>query len=317
MIQKQIEQFTSSLQNIATEYSDPSVILQHMPVLKDFPLLQQNPEYLGYGVAGLFGLLILRKLLKKRKKSEATSIAIVMPKPYVGEPEPETAKLDAPSEVEKPALRLRNEPRAEPQTIVEPAPRPRAEPTTRSLAEQLQDVNAISFSARTAMTPDEARMRVLVQAVLNEFGAGYMIMARTALGALLEPGREAVGPERAHAIAAIENKYLDFGVFDRAGRCVLALDVSANATPAVGNKALERAIVQNALGQAGLKMVLLTSEDSPADVRTKISPFLRPTSQGQAAPQSATGAPRSAVKARPGRPTRPMRPAHAAAIAAE
>ena len=88
-------------------------------------------------------------------------------------------------------------------------------------------MSAISFTARAALTPDEARMRVLVQSSVNEFGGGYMIMARTSLGALLQPGREAVSPERAYALSAIQDKYVDFGVFDRTGRCLVALGVSS------------------------------------------------------------------------------------------
>lgn len=328
MIEQQIKQFTNSLQNIATEYSDPAVILQHMPVLKDFPLLQQNPEFLGYGVSGIFGLLILLRILRKRRKSRVKNIAMVMPQPYLGEPDHAQSGETAPASFDKEETQPRAQAKGgerlriakqdvEPRVVIEPAPRPRAEPTTRGPAQQLEDVNAISFSARAAMTPDEARMRVLVQAVLNEFGAGYMIMARTALSALLEPCHAAVGPERANAIAAVENKFLDFGIFDRAGRCILALDVTSSATPAVGNKALERAVVQNALSQAGLPLAKLTSQDTPAEVRSKIAGFLKPSAQGQvpAAPRSV--ALQAKTPARPGRPTRPVRPAHAAAIAAE
>ena len=66
-------------------------------------------------------------------------------------------------------------------------------PVVRRAAQQLEDVSAISFEARAALTPDEARMRVLVQASVNEFGVGFMIMALTPLDALLKLGREAAG----------------------------------------------------------------------------------------------------------------------------
>ena len=65
-------------------------------------------------------------------------------------------------------------------------------------------MSAISFETRPALTPDEAHMRVLVQARVNEFGGGFMIMALTLLGALLKPGREAAGSERTHALSAIQ-----------------------------------------------------------------------------------------------------------------
>jgi len=106
-------------------------------------------------------------------------------------------------------------------------------PVVRRAAQQLEDVSAISFEARAALTPDEARMRVLVQASVNEFGVGFMIMALTPLDALLKLGREAAGSERAHALSAIQNKYVYIGVFDCSGRCLLGRDVSG-VDPALG-----------------------------------------------------------------------------------
>ncbi|MGB7316885.1 MAG: DUF2726 domain-containing protein [Planktotalea sp.] len=268
-------------------------------------MLRQNPEYLFYGVGGIVALLFALKILKKRKKTHPTNVALVMPAPYTGANEDDQASDESPS------MQADPKDHASIDAIPQLQPRQLAKPQTRSLAQQLDDVSAISFSARTAMTADEARMRVLVQSVINEFGAGYMVMARTALAALLEPGREAVGPERANAIAAIENKYLDFAVFDRAGRCLLTLDV-ATTTPPIGNKAIERAVVFSALGQAGLPVAKLLKTDTAADVRSKIASYLKPIAQGQTPSKQ-----NSAIKPRPGRPTRPMRPAHAAAVAAE
>ncbi|MEP5155331.1 DUF2726 domain-containing protein, partial [Planktotalea sp.] len=145
------------------------------------------------------------------------------------------------------------------------------------------------------------------------------IMARTALSALVDPSVEAVGPERALAISAVENKYLDFGIYDRAGRCVLAIEVAGN-TPALGNKAADRLVVQKALSNAGLPLAQLTTQDTPADVRTKIAGYLKPTAQSRALTAPAGQSKPAAItdrQARPSRPKRPVRAAHAAAIAAE
>lgn len=337
MIQQQITQFTQSLQNIAADYSDPRIILQHMPVLKDYPFIQESPEYLLYGLGGIMVLLFLRKRMKKNKKLKQSNIAMIMPKPYQADQD-EAVSMDDLQNTDLESdgfdkdllrqrvednsgerLRIRKPKTAKKAEAPEPQPRRRAEPAPRTAEQQLADVSAMNFAAKPAMTPDEARMRVLVQAVLNEFGAGYMIMARTALGAIIEPAREAVGPERAKALSAVEGKFLDFGVFDRAGRCLLALDV-AGATPALGNKAAERQVVQKALSNAGLPLANLTSKDTPADVRSKIAPYLQPGAQARKLGTPAGQSERRNAREnniRPGRPKRPVRAAHAAAIAAE
>ena len=183
MIQQQIENFTRSLQDIATEYSDPSVILQHIPVLKDQLVLQQNPEFILYGLGGIVALFIVKKRIFKWRKNRVKDVAMVIPQPYEGEADHPMTSETAPASFDKDEM-LQSDIARE---IPEPTPLVIAEPATRTPTQQLEDVSAISFKARAALTPDEARMRVLGQAVLNEFGAGYMIMARTALSALLVP----------------------------------------------------------------------------------------------------------------------------------
>ena len=316
MIQQQIESFTRSLTHLASEYSDPSIVLQHIPVLKNNLMFQQNPEFLFYGLGGVVALLFVLKKLAKRRKSKIKDVSMVMPTPYVGEADHANTDETAPASFEKDDLLDRvNEISAMiPDPLEEPQETERAaqQPTTRTPAEQLADVSAISFSARPALTPDEARTRVLLQSVINEFGAGYMIMARTSLAALLQPGAEAVGVERAMGLRAIQDKYIDFGVFDRTGRCLLALDVStiSAATPVATQ---DKAVVQQAIARASIPLAILSTADTPADIRSKIGPHLSATARVV----QNTSPKRQARPERPQRPVRPVRPAHAAAIAAE
>lgn len=313
MIQQQIDNFSRSLQNLATEYSDPAIIVQHIPVLKDNLMLQQNPEYVLYGLGGLLVSLFALKRLRKRRKAQVKNVGLVMPQPYLGEADPLETLETAPASYETTI------PTAEELTTLDASPisesSPVAKPAlTRTTEQQLEDVSVISFMPRAALTPDEARMRVLVQASVNEFGGGYMIMARTSLAALLQPGREAVGLERANALSAIQDKYVDFGVFDRAGRCLVALEVNAQ-EPTLGNKLLEKAVVAQALSKAGVHMITLDTSDTPALVGQKIAPYLKAVSRPVTAPMQPVRASVRPKKApRSGRPQRPTRPA---AIAAE
>ncbi|WP_293447857.1 hypothetical protein [Planktotalea sp.] len=177
MIQQQIEQFTRALQNTATQYSDPSIILQHIPVLRTNLMMQQNPEILFNGLAAVVCLFFLKRMVKKRRKANIKNISLVMPAPHVGKADHASTSEIAPASFEKDSLSDALDFEADVPAL-----------TKRSLDQQFEDVSAITFTPRTALTPDEARMRVLVQALLNEFGAGYMIMARTSLGALLAWG---------------------------------------------------------------------------------------------------------------------------------
>lgn len=319
MVQQHIQQFTSSLKNLAADYSDPRIIIEHMPLLKDYPVLTENPEYLGYGVAGIIGLFILKKMVFKRRARRVKSVAMVMPEPYKG---PSDAEL-AQSLADTPKATLRRAERSAPEPVLAPAPA--QEPEPRGPAQQLEDVTAVTFMARPALTPDEARARVVMQSVLNDMRAPYTIMSRTALNALIAPDQSAMGGTRKHAIDAIEGKSIDMGLFDRAGRLVLAVQVHTG-VPAAGIAALNRAVVHQALAQAGIPAIEIKHTDTPGEMKQKISGYLNVNPSAAAQPRQAAPAPQSArtpqvlQTARPGRPTRPGRPARPAgpsAIAAE
>ena len=302
MIDQQIEIFTRSLTHLATQYSDPSIILQHIPVLKDNLMFQQNPEYIFYGAGAIVAALFMLRMLKKRRKKMEKNIAMVMPQPYLGDADHTNTDETAPASFEKDSF-------GENADLPALAPQTGLATQERSGAQQLEDVSAVRFAAQAALSPNEARARVMVQAALSEFGAGYMIMARTALTAILHPADDAFGIERAQGIRAIEDKYLDFGVFDRAGRCLVAIEVNGDTAP-IGSKAIEKSIVRTAMTQANIPVATLHASDRPIDIHAKLAPYLKATTQTASLPAP------SQVKriARPGRPTRPVRPV---AIAAE
>lgn len=345
-MQDRIALFTRSLQNIATEYSDPTVILQHMPVIKDhLDKIEPLIEYKEFVLAALVGLFILRRVRKKRKKAAETKTAMVMPPPYYGEDSTlgDEHPLNADGNSGKLSLRKskRTGKSQKPETasakssldalanMVSPrqtAAQSPAAPQKRSAEDQLQDVSSVSFLPRPALSADEARMRVIVQAAINEMKAPLMIMARTSLNALVEPGRELVGPERANALAAIDGKCIDFGLFDRAGRMVLALDIQ-QARTASSSAATDRAIVAAVLKGAGIAALTIHPEDGPSELAARIAPLVgahvgQQTSRTSHIDHTARTQPagrneRPDRHVRPPRPGRPARPPSGAAIAAE
>lgn len=293
MIQDQIAVFTQSLKSLATEYSNPAIIMDHIPVLKN------NPEMAGYGIVGMLGLFVLRKILKRSRKP-AKPVSMVMPAPYVDPAQDLRAMApDLHSTVAVPD-------RAEQlETDVTCIPAPKTEPQRRSAAQQIDDLRATSLVSRPAYSADEARMRAVIQAVLADLGAPHQVMARTALSALVTPAPDVSGAERAHACAAIADKYVDFGIFDRAGRLVLALDLRE-----------PRPILRQALEQAGIPSANLEAGTSPRDVRDAIAPYLKLSLRSKPAPTTAPHAQTTGARpARPIRSGRPLRPA--SAIAAE
>jgi len=224
-MQDQIQSFATSLQSIAAEYSDPAVILKHVPIVQDhLDTIQPVLDNWQYALGGLVALFVLRRILKKRKASKTTPTAMVMPPPYYGEDstlgdthplnaDTKKAKDTAPEPAQASSLdRLANMVSPRQPRSAEPAA-----PQKRSAADMMTDIAAVSFQTRPALSADEARMRVIVQAALTEMRAPLIVMARTALSSLLEPGAEAVGPARANAIAALESKVLEFGLFDHIG----------------------------------------------------------------------------------------------------
>jgi len=62
MIQHQIDVFVYNLKNLATEYSNPAILMDHVPVLRDNP----DMAYMGLGGPVAYTHLTLPTLLGAR-----------------------------------------------------------------------------------------------------------------------------------------------------------------------------------------------------------------------------------------------------------
>lgn len=322
----QIKAFTQSLQDIATEYSNPAVILDHIPIVKDHmdtlqPVLDNPMPVLGAGV----GLFVLWRIVRKRRKKLVKPTSMVMPPPYKGAPEDMGAVQHDGSRTQRRPARTAGTGEDAIEALagmVKPS-RTRAAapaPEKRTLDQQFSDISAVSLNARPALSPDEARMRVIVQATLTELGAPLLVMARTALSALIEPGPDAVGPERAHARAAIAGKSVDFALFDRAGRIIVALDVR-NPGLASPMAQEEAQITRAVLAQAGIPVVSLDMSDGPAELAVQLAPLIGAHAERPAQHRDRSVRPERTEPTvrteRPKRPVRPVRNLRPAAIPAE
>lgn len=322
MIQHQIDVFVYHLKNLAADYSNPAIIMDHIPVVRD------NPQAGLYGAAGLIGAFTLRRILKKRAAANKKNVALVMPSPYAGD---NTSLGDASNASPRSDLsdQFHNDLAGQHFDDLGASERPShtslrvaaasaeaslatgATEVKRSPAQQLDDVSQVAFVSRAALSPDEARSRVIVQAALKDMGAPHTVMARTALDALVSPAVDASSTKRSNAAEAVLGKYIDFGIFDRTGRITLALKVNTGMPPA-GIAALERAVVEQVLCQAGIPSVEISVQDTPSDIKHKIAPHLgtfdAPAIKSSAAQRRADHSAELKIQGRPGRPARPTRP---------
>ncbi len=347
----QIAAFTKTLSSLATEYSNPMIILDHIPVLKDHidkvDLLIENKEI---ALGSLVTLFVLWRLRKRAKKRNVKNVAMVMPKPYKKDcshlPEDHPMNAEHPNEAAEANLRLRvpgTRKAAETtpdesaddrisRIAAQIAPRVIPSPKRREARTEIDDLSVVAnvdVHARPILTADEARMRVIVQAALADRKAPLLLMARVALDIVLVPAQDATGPARAKALAALKGKHVPLALFDRTGKIVVALDVP-KALP-VGAAAQDAQIVQQALAQAAVPVLSLLAGDGPAEVSAKLTPYLSGAPMVHATEGTAPKAPLKLAAtqrvspipqpvsshSRPARPGRPGRPTRPAAIAAE
>lgn len=266
-MQEQIAEFTSTLKQLSIKYSDPAVIVEHMPFLSEhedkIDLLMENKEIALAGLLAVFVLLRLRKMRRRNVKP----VAMVLPAPYVA-PEGETQSSDQ-GHVSDPTSCELDDPAIE--TVTRPArPRrgvartPRRTVQTPALKEELTD--EMRFAPRPVFTAEQARLRAMLDAALKSLGSPAQVMAGTSLASVFEPAADLSGSSRAQAQAFLETRTLDFGLFDRAGRLKLVLHCKG---PGLQDKG-----VAQVLQKLGVPAVTVSSTLSLNELRAAVGPYI-------------------------------------------
>lgn len=147
-----------------------------------------------------------------------------------------------------------------------PRPLPFPVPSRSNVHDQLEAVARVAYETAVLLNREEARLLPVLERIVAGFGAGHRVMAQTSMGEILRP-RRGSGDQKAldEAYFAINSKRLDFAIFDRTLRLVLAIEYQG--TGHHQNAAFLRdAVKREALRRAGIRMIEVGPDFVPEEL---------------------------------------------------
>jgi hypothetical protein len=142
-------------------------------------------------------------------------------------------------------------------------------------AQQLEAVHRSGFERTRLLNNEEARLLPILESATSALGQGHRVMAQTSLGEVIVP--TGTGPEDAvwkNAFAAINSKRLDFGVFDKGGYLVCAIEYQGSGHYQ-GRAFMRDAVKREALRKAGVPLIEaevgITADHLAAELNAKIA----------------------------------------------
>lgn len=136
--------------------------------------------------------------------------------------------------------------------------------------EQLAAIARVGFERRRLLNREEVPVLRLLEQTAREANAGHRVMAQTSLGEIIRPKpNSGTEQELQLAFRSINSKRIDFGIFDRFGQLVVAVEYQGsghyNQT-----SFMRDAVKQEALRKAGVQVIAIEEGFRAAEVLPKL-----------------------------------------------
>lgn len=146
-------------------------------------------------------------------------------------------------------------------------------PPTPNIAdpkEQLAAISRVGFERRRLLNREEVPVLRLLEQTVREANAGYRVMAQTSLGEIIRPKPNSGTEEELQlAFRSINSKRLDFGIFDRFGQLVVAVEYQGSGHYRE-TSFMRDAVKQEALRKAGVQVIAIADGFEPAEVLPRL-----------------------------------------------
>jgi hypothetical protein len=133
-------------------------------------------------------------------------------------------------------------------------------PPTPNIAdpkEQLAAVSRVDFERRRLLNREEVPVLRLLEQTAREANAGFRVMAQTSLGEIIRPKPNSGTEEELQlAFRSINSKRIDFGIFDRFGQLVVAVEYQGSGHYRE-TSFMRDAVKQEALRKAGVQVLAI------------------------------------------------------------
>lgn len=149
-------------------------------------------------------------------------------------------------------------------------PNPRPTPNIADPKEQLAAISRVGFETRRLLNREEVPVLRLLERTVREANAGYRVMAQTSLGEIIRPKPNSGTEEELQlAFRSINSKRIDFGIFDRFGQLVVAVEYQGSGHYHE-TSFMRDAVKQEALRKAGVQVMAIEERFQAAEVLPRL-----------------------------------------------
>jgi Protein of unknown function (DUF2726) len=159
---------------------------------------------------------------------------------------------------------------AAPKPYVQSREERRPAPNIADPKEQLAAISRVAFEKRRLLNREEVPVLRLLEQTVREANAGYRVMAQTSLGEIIRPKPNSGTEEELQlAFRSINSKRLDFGIFDRFGQLVVAVEYQGSGHYHQ-TSFMRDAVKQEALRKAGVQVMAIEEGFQAAEVLPRL-----------------------------------------------
>lgn len=155
-------------------------------------------------------------------------------------------------------------------------PSPAANPAAIPVDQQITAVAKAEFEKQRLLNRSEHRLMLQMEQILPRLAPGHRLMAQTSLAEVIRPKGDPEDRAWQRAFHAINAKRLDFGIFDRGGFLVCAVEYQGSGHYLDENKTFVRdAVKREALRRAGVALIEIDQNFEAEDVESALRRHFR------------------------------------------
>lgn len=134
---------------------------------------------------------------------------------------------------------------------------------------QMKVIAEVGFERQRALNKEEARVLYALEPICEKLGDEFRLLIQPSLGELLRPKAHFKSAASKRAYSAINSKRLDFGIIDRFGYLVAAIEYQGSGHYN-DTSFMRDAVKREALRKAGLDLIEIRKGERPSDLERRV-----------------------------------------------
>lgn len=134
---------------------------------------------------------------------------------------------------------------------------------------QMSIIANVDFERQRALNKEEARVLYALEPICEKLGEGFRLLIQPSLGELLRPTAHFNSVTGKKAYSAINAKRLDFGIIDRFGFLVAAIEYQGSGHYRQ-TSFMRDAVKREVLRKAGLDLIEIRKGELPSDLERRV-----------------------------------------------